>query len=152
MVFKWHLKWYLKLIPKNNSILASKNGILDVLGDLLGGPGALKSKFRRVLFERPIWLPVQTPLFHPNLPRKCPQRGASWRLLELLCVQKLVKKCAQGTLCRAKMGFNCFVAICRRGRLDLHCECAWCPLSASRSVCDKHCKFKKKMKTSEIPI
>ena len=71
---------------------------MDVLGDLLGGPGALKSKFGRVLFERPIWLPVQTPLFHPNLPRKCPQRGASWRLLELLCVQKLVKKCAQASL------------------------------------------------------
>ena len=142
MVPEWLLKWYPNLIPKNYYILAPYNGLLGVLGSLLGGSGALKSKFGRDPFERPICLRVQTPHFHLNLPRKSPQRGASWRQMEPSCVQKLVKKCAQGTLCHAKMDFNCFVAICRRGRLDLHCECAWCPLSASRSLCDKHCKFK----------
>ena len=61
--------------------MASKNGILDVLGDLLGGPGALKSKFRRVLFERPIWLPVQTPFFTPTCLESVPKGGllgVSW--------------------------------------------------------------------------
>ena len=108
LVFKWHLKWYLKLIPKNNSILASKNGILDVLGDLLGGPGALKSKFRRVLFERPIWLPVQTPPFSPQPASKVSPKGGFLASLGPFMCTKIGQKMRSGDPMPRKDGFQLF--------------------------------------------
>ena len=54
LVFKWHLKWYLKFIPKIDSILPSSNGILDVLGDLLGQIRADSGRFGQIR-AGPFW-------------------------------------------------------------------------------------------------